>query len=131
MSSLVATATVATNATWEQNYRWQDISGGPVSLTANTYYFLMTNAAGDNYAELTAGNQASWTMNSALVTEASNAPISGYTLGAPVDNTSWNISVTTPFIYNAPNISIVPEPSTWAMLAFGLTSAMVLRRRRA
>jgi len=26
--------------------------------------------------------------------------------------------------------TVVPEPSTWAMLAFGLTTVMVLRRRR-
>ena len=28
-------------------------------------------------------------------------------------------------------LSVVPEPTTWALLAFGLTSVMVLRRRRA
>lgn len=36
------------------------------------------------------------------------------------------------FIYNANSIQleVVPEPSTWALLAFSLTSVMVLRRRR-
>jgi hypothetical protein len=72
-------------------------------------------------------------MNSALVTEVGNAPISGYTTVAPTSQADWNLSLATPFIYNAPNISIVPvpEPSTWALLAFSLASVMVLRRRRA
>lgn len=131
MSSLVATATVQPNSLWDQNYRWQDISGGPVSLAANTYYFLMTGVAGDSYAQLSSSNTGSWTMNSALVTEPSNAPISGYTTVAPTSQADWNMSVTTPFIYNAPNISIVPEPTTWAMMLVGGGALALLRRRRA
>jgi hypothetical protein len=131
MSSLVATATVLPNSFWDQNYRWQDISGGPVSLAANTYYFLMANAAGDNYAELTSGNTGSWTMNSALVTEVFNAPISGYTTVAPTSQADWFMSTTTPFIYNAANVSIVPEPPTWAMMLVGVGALALLRRRRA
>ena len=131
MSSLVATATVLPNSFWDQNYRWQDISGGPVSLDADTYYFLMTGVAGDSYAELTSLNTGSWTMNSALVTEPSNAPISGYTTVAPTSQADWNMSVTTPFIYNAANVSIVPEPPTWAMMLVGVGALALLRRRRA
>ena len=131
MSSLVATATVLPNSFWDQNYRWQDISGGPVSLDADTYYFLMTGVAGDSYAELTSFNTGSWTMNSALVTEPSNAPISGYTTVAPTSQADWNMSVTTPFIYNAANVSIVPEPPTWAMMLVGVGALALLRRRRA
>jgi hypothetical protein len=32
---------------------------------------------------------------------------------------------------NAMQINVVPEPATWALLAFSLTTVMVLRRRRA
>jgi len=28
------------------------------------------------------------------------------------------------------NLNVVPEPATWALLAFSLTTVMVLRRRR-
>ena len=70
-------------------------------------------------------------MNSALVTEPSNAPISGYTTVAPTSQADWNMSVTTPFIYNAANVSIVPEPPTWAMMLVGVGALALLRRRRA
>jgi len=55
-----------------------------------------------------------------------------WSIGVP--NDTWTLSsgggqVLT-FSEVTGNLNVVPEPSTWALLAFSLTTVMVLRRRR-
>ena len=47
--------------------------------------------------------------------------------GLTSGNNTWTFTKSTGDL----GLSVVPEPATWALLAFGLTSVMVLRRRRA
>ena len=53
---------------------------------------------------------------------------------APIDNSSWSTlgSFTTTYTANDVNLvwTAVPEPATWGLLAFSLTTVMILRRRR-
>ncbi len=50
-----------------------------------------------------------------------------------VPNSTWTLSSggqTLTFSEVTGNLNVVPEPATWALLAFSLTTVMVLRRRR-
>jgi len=98
--------------------------GSSVTLTANqTYrlgavYFVDAQNIVD-YSPSQAGNFSS---------DVSN-PLASYavggTLAAPINTVGPGSYVGANLQYTA-----VPEPSTWALLAFSLTSVMVLRRRR-
>jgi len=63
-------------------------------------------------------------------TSLSGATFSGLALGTLSSNIgSAAFDYTTPGQINL-NITAVPEPSTWALLAFSLMTVLVLRRRR-
>lgn len=45
-------------------------------------------------------------------------------------NTQLNDASATPGYFDSIKVSVVPEPSTWALLAGSLTALVVFRRRR-
>jgi len=54
-----------------------------------------------------------------------NNAIAGQTITIAVETNK-----TYPFLSGITFDTLVPEPATWGLLAFGLTTVMVLRRRR-
>lgn len=62
---------------------------------------------------------ATFTGNSTIV-----ASLRGYTATGGGGSTTFGY-------INAIGIEVVPEPATWVLLAFSLTTVMVLRRRQA
>ena len=49
--------------------------------------------------------------------------------GIPIGSSGYSWDTTA--LYTTGIITVVPEPATWALLTFSLTTVMVLRRRRA
>ena len=95
---------------------------GTVTLDGDFTFDLAT-------AGTTVGN--SWTIaNASTQTFSSTFTVVGFTDN--LDNT-WstvNLGTTYKFSELSGVLSVVPEPATWALLAFSLTTVMVLRRRR-
>jgi hypothetical protein len=52
------------------------------------------------------------------------------TLGSSLTGTVGGLDSTISILNNEVILTAVPEPSTWALLAFSLTTVVVLRRRR-
>ncbi|MFZ4777694.1 MAG: autotransporter-associated beta strand repeat-containing protein [Terrimicrobiaceae bacterium] len=92
-------------------------------LTATNFTLNLTNLGG------TFSNGQSFQL---FQNQAGGAPVfSGTTFAVIVKPTltgglTWDESS----LYTSGTLSVVPEPSTWALLAFSLTTVMVLRRRR-
>ena len=96
---------------------------GPVTLTspgtidANTGTSLFYPTASVTFG-YNNGGSGTWTL-STLTADSSGDIVINYT------GTSGSTRI------NGIELSLVPEPATWALLAFSLTTVMVLRRRRA
>ena len=82
--------------------------GGTLSLNNTGYTAVMGNSV----------DLFDWT-----TTAGNFTVITGTDLGG---GKSWDTSA----LYTTGVITVVPEPATWALLAFSLTTVMVLRRRR-
>lgn len=91
-------------------------------LTATNFTLNLTNLGG------TFSNGQSFQL---FQNQAGGAPVfSGTTFAAIVKPTltgglTWDESA----LYTSGTLSVVPEPATWGLLAFSLTTVMVLRRR--
>ncbi len=92
-------------------------------LSATNFTLNLTNLGG------TFSNGQSFQL---FQNQAGGAPVfSGTTFAAIVKPTltgglTWDESS----LYTSGTLSVVPEPATWGLLAFSLTTVMVLRRRR-
>ena len=102
------------------------------TLQANTTYWFAaystdTTIASLGWAYNTAGQNATTIPGVTITTTEGRFFNPGNTVTNP---TTWSGTSTT---YNAVaiNATAVPEPATWALLAFSLAAVVVLRRRRA
>lgn len=95
------------------------------STAAGNMKFDFTNLgsaqAGTPYKVLTFGSVSGFTVADLAMI---NSP--GFTLDTGFNGSGWKINGTDLEV----QFSAVPEPATWALLAFSLTTVMVLRRRR-
>jgi hypothetical protein len=97
--------------------------GLPVTLTAGQSYTLGATYA-LNSADKYRPNSSTPVFSSDVSSPASRW-VTSATLARPTSTASG-------FAYVGPNLqySVIPEPTTWALLAAGLMTVMVLRRRR-
>ena len=110
-------------------------------LVANSTYdlYLYGSAAGGAKGVFTVG-VTTITSNTGWAPTGTNAAIIYPSTAAFTSITSNGSGVITGTVYNAGDATafngfqisgaVVPEPTTWAMLAIGLTTVMALRRRR-
>ena len=112
--------------------------GSTISLALNSSHTHSTLArTGGTWTFDNVGNNQAFTflnlggattgVYSGIITGLASDPGTG---SWTITNSLWNGS----FIYNSGsvdlNLTAVPEPATWALLAFSLTTVVVLRRRR-
>ncbi len=103
---------------WTLSSIGPDVNGNALNFSDGSTYSwkLVSTTTG-----ITGFNAANFTINTAATNGTSG--FSNSFTG------SFNVSVTGNDLYL--NYAAIPEPSTWALLAFSLTTVMVLRRRRA
>jgi len=116
---------LGTAATAGTTYDQLAIGGILTGSAAGNMKFDFTNLgsaqAGTPYKVLTFGSVSGFTVTDLAMI---NSP--GFTLDIGFNGSGWKINGTDLEV----QFSAVPEPATWALLAFSLTTVMVLRRRR-
>lgn len=131
--TMLGTVTVqsGTASTLQANWRWENLSS-PLTLSAGqTYRVGGTTTAADAFTYANAGNVTVPNSVGGVLGGAgvllSAASGDGRFIANPntAPTSGW-------WVTSAANLdfTVVPEPSTWAMLAFGLTTLTIFRRRR-
>ena len=103
-------------------------SGGAATLLTRSGILTLslTGITGGTYSLTSSGFGGAFTSGNINGTTSLTTTDGGLTLTG-TDGT-WNYTFTN--ATDALGIAAVPEPQTWALLAFSLTTVMVLRRRR-
>jgi autotransporter-associated beta strand protein len=111
-----------------------------LNTTAHSYDKVVINGTltlGAGLAQFTGTDLGSGTLtNGTVITLATSTGISG-TFSGLADGATYSLGSNTYKIYYGTYaghandlVLVVPEPATWALLAFSLTTVVVLRRRR-
>ena len=137
--------TVANNVTWTPGNSWVFDLG----TAATTMALANTGSSTQDFLQITSGGNftkgagsgwtfdfagvsqlgwyklAQWTGGSTDFSAGVNTQFSATDLGGAYTGT-FTVDAATSALY----LNVVPEPTTWALLAFSLTTVMVLRRRQ-
>jgi hypothetical protein len=99
---------------------------GATGLTkAGNMEFTLSGITAGSY-EIFSGSALSGTFSTMKIGGVSLGSLGGGNFGGTVAGFTYSFLDST----NTLGITAVPEPATWALLAFSLTTVMVLRRRR-
>ena len=96
-------------------------------------YDLVQGTAGGGTESITFGGTLNLNFSGGTYTDGSSVTIfnlNSYSGGFTVNYSGLGVGQSATFDPTNGLVTVVPEPATWALLAFSLTTVMVLRRRR-
>jgi hypothetical protein len=131
----VGTLNIGNTTTWNSNNAWKfelgaagatmatfgtsdllNITGSFTKGTGTTFTFDLQNGGAQGWYKL-----VDWTVGSTFA----GTNFAATNLGSGLSVGSFVVDGATSALY----LNVVPEPSTWALLAFGLAAVVILRRR--